>query len=265
MGATLIKHYVQPARIQQQWLLMASEKYRLNMTNEGAGDLLKNIGMIKDGSSGVEHNADFGYTYKDVITLFARSGTFLCPAIQASYSRRWESQPTAFFRRKYLNPPDHKSKRFMLGLKIQDLIIENTNSEVDTVNANFLPESQIDAAILHSGGNIGLGSHGEDQGIGAHFELFALKMGGISNLEAIREATLAGAEGLGIQNDIGSIRVGKIADMIILDKNPLEDIHNTLSIKYVMKDGILYEGNTLNEIWPMHKECPEWRMKPNNN
>jgi Tol biopolymer transport system component len=265
MGATLIKQYTQPARIQRQWLLMASEKYRLNMTNEGAGDLLKNIGMIKDGSSGVEHNPDFGYTYKDVIRLFAESGTFLCPTIQKSYSRRFEPRPMVFFRQKYLHSPPDKFKRFMPDSKIEDLKYdESINVNLDTTNPNFLPESQIDAAILHKGGKIVVGGHGEDQGIGTHFELFALQMGGISNLEAIREATLAGAEGLGIQDDVGSIRVGKIADLIILDKNPLEDIHNTLSIKYVMKDGILYEGDTLDEIWPQQKKCPEWRLKPNN-
>ncbi len=89
----------------------------------------------------------------------------------------------------------------------------------------------------------------------------SLQLGGLSNIEALKTATIRGAEALGIQKDIGSIEVGKIADLIILNKNPLDDIHNSKEIRYVMKDGVLYDGNTLNMIWPLRKACPEWKLK----
>jgi imidazolonepropionase-like amidohydrolase len=110
------------------------------------------------------------------------------------------------------------------------------------------------------GGRVTLGSHGNDEGIGAHNELWALQMGGLTNMEALQAATIMGAEALGVQKDLGSLEVGKIADLIVLNKNPLEDIHNSREIRYVMKDGILYDGNTLDEIWPVAKKCPEWRL-----
>ena len=106
-----------------------------------------------------------------------------------------------------------------------------------------------------------MGSHGNYPGIGSHWDTWALQMGGLTNMEALQAATIEGAKGLGMQQDLGSIEVGKLADLIVLDKNPLEDIHNTLSIKYVMKDGILYDANTLNELWPVKKKLPEWRDK----
>ena len=83
-------------------------------------------------------------------------------------------------------------------------------------------------------------------------------------MQALREATIGGAEAIGIQQDLGSLEVGKIADLLILDKNPLDDIHNTLSIRYVMKDGILYNGDNLDELWPVYKKLPDWHLRDKN-
>ena len=101
---------------------------------------------------------------------------------------------------------------------------------------------------MKKGGHVVMGSHAEDNGIGAHNELWTLQMGGFSNMEALKAGTIEAAKGLGLQNDLGSIEPGKIADLIILNKNPLEDIHNTEEIRYVMKSGILYDGNTLEDV-----------------
>jgi adenine deaminase len=89
-----------------------------------------------------------------------------------------------------------------------------------------------------------------------HWELWSLQSGGMSNLDALRAATLFGAEAIGRAQDLGSIEPGKLADLVVLDKDPLQDIRNSTSIHFVMKNGELFDGDTLDEIWPVQKKLP---------
>ena len=98
------------------------------------------------------------------------------------------------------------------------------------------------------------------QGLGVHWELWSLAEGGVKPIDVIRIGTLFGAEGIGLGKELGSLEPGKLADLQVLDANPLEDIKNTNTIRYVMKNGRLYDGNTLAEVWPRKKspEQPWW-------
>ncbi|MCK6690496.1 MAG: amidohydrolase family protein [Thermoanaerobaculia bacterium] len=99
-----------------------------------------------------------------------------------------------------------------------------------------------------AGININLGSHGQLQGLGAHWELWMLAQGGMSNLQALKCATINGARYIGMDKEIGSLAPGKLADLIVLDKSPLANIRNTESIRYVMVNGRLYDAETMNEV-----------------
>ena len=108
--------------------------------------------------------------------------------------------------------------------------------------------------ILRAGGLVGVGSHGQLQGLGYHWELWALESGDLTPHEALRAATIVGAEVIGFSDDLGSIEPGKMADMVILDGNPLEDIRNTNTVHWVMKNGEIFEGDTLDQVWPIERE-----------
>lgn len=277
LGSNYLKYYLHwEPHVDRQWAVIACREAGLNMTNEGLLEPFGQLAMIKDGSTGIEHSPLWGDPYQDMILFYAHSQTYLTPTLQVTYALGAFyndvnlTSARDYFISTYWNRPQEKLTRFPPGLPgpwpvnsgVEGLSRGSTPTIPDTsLLRSFIATSSIYARIRKAGGRVVLGSHGDDEGVGVHDELWALQMGGLTNMEALQAATIMGAEALGIQKDVGSLETGKIADLLILNKNPLEDIHNSLEIRYVMKGGIIYDGNTLDEIWPVAKKCPEWRIK----
>jgi Tol biopolymer transport system component len=256
-----IKQYVAGDRIVRQWLIEACKEYGITATIEGSLDLKLNLTQMADGYSGQEHSLPIMPLYKDVVEFVARTKTFYTPTILVAYGAPWSEN---FYFESENVVGDQKLKRWVPWELLDNMVRRRGQW--------FLPEEYGHSAIakgiadvVRAGGKAGLGSHGQLQGLGAHWETWNLQSGGLTPHETLRVVTLFGAEAIGMHQDVGSLEAGKMADLLVLDRNPLENIKNTNSIRYVMKNGELYEGDTLNMIWPEQKPLPKqfwWETEP---
>ena len=260
-GTNMVKSYLIGNRRQREYMVEAANRLKIMPTTEGAADLALDLTHAIDGFSGNEHQLPVFPLYKDVTYFLAKSGIFYTPTyVIDGYD----------------------------GPGTENLFFQTTGVQSDPKVRHFMPQGIIDtkatrmtwyrpdeyiyqqsaasaARIISDGGKVCVGGHGEFQGLSFHWELWSLGAG-LTKWQALRAATLTGAEALGLSEDLGSLEPGKLADLVVLTKNPLDDLRNTTAIRYVMKNGELFEGDTLNEVWPEKKPLPKmwwWEDHPN--
>jgi Tol biopolymer transport system component len=249
-----LKSYIVGNRRQRQFVVQAAKELEMMPTTEGALDLKLDLSHVLDGFSGNEHSFPIVPLYKDVVELVARSGTSYTPTLLVAYGGPWAEN---YYYTSTEVHDDEKLNRFLP----HNLIDSNTQRrpwfrEEEHV---FQKTAAQAAKIIRAEGRVGVGSHGQLQGLGYHWEMWSLASGGLTPMETLRAATLHGAEIIGLAQDLGSIEPGKLADLVVLDRNLLEDIHNSNSVRYVVKNGEIFEGRTLDRIWPSEKKLqPLW-------
>ena len=249
-----LKSYIAGNREQRQWIVQAAETLGLMPTTEGALDMKLDMTHIIDGFSGNEHNFPIVDLHPDVVQLVARSGIAYTPTLLVAYGG--PAAENYFFTRE--SPAnDTKLKRFtppqlLAGRTLRVPWFADSEHVFQRVAAQA-------AKIIRAGGHVGVGSHGQLQGLGYHWELWALASGGLTPYEALRAATLHGAEMIGVAEDIGTITPGKLADLVVLDADPLADIRHSDNIVYVVKNGEVFAGDTLDRVWPVSEPLPtQW-------
>jgi imidazolonepropionase-like amidohydrolase/Tol biopolymer transport system component len=241
-GAHGIKNYNQPRRDQRQQVVAAAIAEDIAVMAEGASLFTQDITLIADGNTSLEHNLPQEVIYEDVLSFFAQTKVAYNPTLVVTYGGLAGDPYWRYATDVWTHP--------ILARHVPPHILQPKSvrrikaPEEDFVDAASAREAR---KLAQRGVVVSIGAHGQEEGMAAHWELWSFVRGGMSPLEALKTGTVNPARHLGFAADIGSLEAGKLADLVILSANPLENIRNSDKIEHVMQNGRLYEALTMNE------------------
>ena len=254
VGAFSVKSYNQPRRNQRQQVLAAAREVDMQVMPEGGSTFFHNVTMILDGHTGIEHNLPVAPLYRDVLELWKASDVGYTPTLVVNYGGPngeyyWYQKTDVWANERLL--------RFV-PRPIVDARSRRVTQIPDEEYQHITVAAQA-KKLVDQGNIVQLGAHGQLQGLGAHWELWMFEQGGMTPHEALRSATMHGARYLGLDGDLGSIEEGKLADLVVIDGNPLEDLRQTENVAQVMVNGRLFDAATMNQIGNHPEErAPFW-------
>ena len=243
VGAISVKSYNQPRRDQRQMIVAAAQDLGMLVVNEGGALFQHNMTMVADGHTGIEHSLSVGAIYDDVIQFWGNSRVGNTPTLGVAYG----------------------------GIQGEDYWYEHTDVWANERLLNYVPREVIDArsrrrqkapegeynhilaagvvnVLDRAGVPIMLGAHGQREGLAAHWEMWMFEQGGMSPHRALIAGTLNGARYIGMEADLGSLEAGKLADLIVLEENPLDNLRSSELVRYVMVGGRIFDALSMNEI-----------------
>ncbi|HEV2568054.1 amidohydrolase family protein [Sphingomonas sp.] len=242
-GAMSVKNYNQPRREQRQMVVAAAQREGMEVVPEGGSLFTQGVTLIQDGNATIEHNIPLRVFYDDLVQLWTQSKTNYTPTLVVTFGGPagdpyWRSH-TDVFRHPILTrhiPP-------------ATLAADNARREIapdeDYVDDDSARESK---KLADKGVLVSIGAHGQQAGLGPHWEMWSFARGGWSPVEALRAGTIDPARSLGYDRDVGSLEPGKLADLVVLDADPTQDIRNTEKVHRVMLGGRMYDPMTMNEV-----------------
>ncbi|MEO8362613.1 MAG: amidohydrolase family protein, partial [Vicinamibacteria bacterium] len=250
VGAFSVKSYNQPRREQRQQIIAAARELGMMVVPEGGSLYQHNMTMVADGHTGIEHSIPVPKLYEDVLQFWSQTKVGYTPTLIVDYgglsgenywyerTRVWQNKRLLTFVPQEI--VDAKSRRPTMSAGDDDF--------------NHILVSKGANALALRGVKVNMGAHGQREGLGAHWEMWMLAQGGMKNHDVLKAATLNGAQYLGLDKDIGSLEVGKLADVIVIDGNPLVDIRTTEKVTHTMINGRLYDASNGDQLMPLAKK-----------
>lgn len=261
-GAFSVKSYNQPRREQNQMIIQAARELNMEVVPEGGSFFYHNVAMILDGHTTVEHNMPVAPLFNDVVQLWKNAKTGYTPTLIVNYGSLsgeyyWYQHSNVWEKQRLM----HYVPRSVIDTRSRHRVMA---PEEEYENGHILVSKSL-KKLMDAGVKVNMGAHGQLQGLGAHWEIWMMQQGGMSNLQALQTATINAASSLGLDKWIGSLETGKLADLLVMDKNPLENIRNTESLLYTMVNGRLYDAEQMNEIGNYNKPRTKFYWELNKN
>jgi len=242
-GAFSVKSYNQPRRDQRQQLVQAARELKMMVVPEGGSLLQHNLTMLVDGHTTLEHSIPAAKIYDDIKQLWSQSGMGYTPTLGVAYGGIWGESYWYDTTDVWLHP---RLSQFVPSEMLAAQSMRRPKAPAH--HYNHINVAKVAKQLQDLGIKVNAGGHGQREGLAMHWEMWMMAQGGMTPMQALRTATLAPAKTLGLDNQLGSLKVGKLADMIVVNGDVSEDIRLSDRVTYTMINGRLYDANTMNEI-----------------
>lgn len=245
VGAFSVKSYNQPRRDQRQQVVAAARELEMMVVPEGGSTFMHNMTMIVDGHTGIEHTLPVQTAYKDVFDLWRNTGVGYTPTLCVAYGgisgeQYWYEVDDLWLHPRLLEftPPHFLVPR------------SRRRNKSPIEDYNHIRVAEIAKQRVDEGGLVQAGGHGQLNGICTHWEMWSFVQGGMTPMQALECGTIKGAKYLGLDGDLGSIKAGKLADLIVIEAgfDPTQDVRHSEKIEYVMANGRLFAADRMNEL-----------------
>jgi imidazolonepropionase-like amidohydrolase/Tol biopolymer transport system component len=242
-GAISVKNYNQPRREQRQMVVAAAREAGLMVVAEGGSLYHMDANIIADGNTGLEHNMPPERFYDDVLQFWPATGVGYTPTLVVTFggmrAEDWFYQEGEVWKHPILS-------RYVPPHILQPRAVRRQMAP-ESDHVGFRDSAANAKRLMERGVLVNIGAHGQREGLGSHWEIWSFALGGMTPMQALKAATINPARYMGFARDLGSIEPGKLADLLVLDGDPLEDIRVTDDIAYVILNGRVYEGGALKE------------------
>jgi len=248
-GAFSVKSYNQPRRNQRQQFIQAARELDMLVVPEGGSLLQHNLTMVVDGHTTLEHSIPVAQVYGDVKQLWAQSQMAYTPTLVVAYGGIWGENYWYDTTDVWLHP---RLSKYVPSEFLQPRAMRRPKAPLH--HYNHISVAKVAKELQDLGIKVNAGGHGQREGLAMHWEMWMMAQGGMTPLQALRTATMSPAKTLGLDEQLGSIKVGKLADLIVIDGDVSQDIRLSDKVTYTMVNGRLYNAETMNEVGNYQQE-----------